>query len=125
MKIIIIIIIVIEYNYHCFGFHADTDLREVMKATLRITECYNLGLELRIPPDILDKLEKDFPNPSTFHRKMLMHWLCTGCASWLLLVNALREPLVDEKELANKITSDHPCECSILLNYFTIFCEYL
>ena len=86
----------------------DTDLREVMKATLRITECYNLGLELRIPPDILDKLEKDFPNPSTFHRKMLMHWLCTGCASWLLLVNALREPLVDGKELANKITSDHP-----------------
>ena len=102
-------------------FYADTDLREVMTATLGVTECYNLGLELHIPPDILDKMEKDFPNPSKFHRKMLMHWLCTGCASWLLLANALRRPLVNENELADQITTDHPCECSILLNYLLSF----
>ena len=95
-----------------------------MTATLEVTDCYNLGLELHIPPDVLDNMEKDFPNPSKFHRKMLMHWLCTGCASWLLLANALREPLVNEKGLADQITINHPCECSILLNYFTIICEY-
>ena len=102
-------------------FYADTDLREVMTATLGVTECYNLGLELHIPPYILDMMEMDFPNPSKFHRKMLMHWLYTGCASWLLLANALRRPLVNENELADQITTDHPCECSILLNYLLSF----
>ena len=123
VMIIIIIIMVIEY-YHYFDFHADTDLREVMTATLGVSECYNLGLELCIPPDILDNMENDCPNPSTFHRKMLRHWLCTKCASWLLLANALRRPLVNENGLADKITTDHPCECSILLNYLCIICEY-
>ena len=92
----------------------------VWRATYTITDWYTLGLELHIPPDVLDKIQIDFQTVSVRHRNMLKHWLKTGSATWLALSNALMSPLVDQKGLANDIATNHPCECVLYANIHAI-----
>ena len=107
------------YNLYLSYFDTDVDLRAVLRATHTITDWYNLGLELDIPPPTLNKIQVDYLSVSERHRNMLQYWLNTGSATWLVLANAIMSPLVDKKGLANDIAKNYPCEFT---HYFTFPC---
>ena len=67
---------------------------------------YDIGLELNIPFQMLNVIEKDNPNNcSSCLRKMLMEWLSSSSPdpSWSGLVEALSSEPVGEKRLAREI----------------------
>ena len=72
------------------------DLRSVLNELLLIKEkWYNLGLELDVPVEELEKIESGSSNDqTTCLRKMLTKCLESGQADWRLLCEALRRPLV-------------------------------
>ena len=84
-------------------------------ATHTITDWFYLGIELDIPPNVLNKIKLDCQSVSERHCNMIQYWLDTGSATWLALYNALMSPLVDKKGLAKEIAKNHPCEYVYML----------
>ena len=71
---------------------------------------YDIGLELNIPFQTLNVIEKDSPNNcANCLRKMLMDWLSSSSPdpSWSGLVEALSSEPVAEKKLARAIQSKY------------------
>ena len=79
---------------------------------------YDIGLELNIPFQTLNVIEKDNPNNcANCLRKMLMEWLSSSSPdpSWSGLVEALSSEPVREKRLAREIHSKY-CAASDSIN---------
>ena len=57
---------------------------------------------------MLEKIEKDGHNVPDCQRKMSTKWLNTGSANWACLVEALKSPLVNKEEIAEKLAKAHP-----------------
>ena len=86
------------------------DLLAVMNATDTISDWYTLGLTLGIHSHVLDIITMDKSTVLSRQCSMLRHWLDTGHASWMMLVDALRNPLISKDGLAEEIARNHPCE---------------
>ena len=88
--------------------HTDSDLLEVLTATVAVIEWQTLGILLGIDHSKLkiianENLEKYKPCLTD----MLATWLSSGRATWRGLVKALRSPLVDKNDIAEKIARQH------------------
>ena len=91
-----------------------------MKATQTINDwsvLYILGLELGLSSGVLDRIQQDNSKVLDCLRNMLSQWIDAGCASWAILVTALRSSLVQKKGLASEITMNHLCKCEVLTCY--------
>ncbi len=51
---------------------------------------------------------KDNPLASAQTNAIVNAWIQRGEASWATLVRALRDPLVEQLDIANKIAEQHP-----------------
>ena len=98
-------------EYFCFLINntIDIDLLQVRRATVEVTEWYDLGLELGLLPYQLDAIQKDSRVTTDGQRLMLQKWLDTGSASWSSLVKALKSPLINKEKIADEIAKAHPC----------------
>ena len=98
-------------EYFCFLINdtIDIDLLQVRRATVEVTEWYDLGLELGLLPYQLDVIQKDSRVTTDGQRLMLQKWLDTGSASWSSLVEALKSPLINKEKIADEIAKAHPC----------------
>ena len=57
----------------------------------RMVNWYQLGIQLQLPPDKLDKIEEDYPSAETRLSKVLQYWLYTEKnPSWDKICEALR-----------------------------------
>ena len=83
------------------------DLLPVLEATVEVTDWYILGLELGLPDHLLDRIRCDGYDETDRRRKMLLKWLDTGVASWSSLVEALKSPLINKMEVAERIAKYH------------------
>ncbi len=82
---------------------------QVVRATASITDWSLLALLLGISEPDYTRIKSDNPlNASDQHKAIITKWLASGNASWAALVNALRDELVNQQGLANKIAMDHP-----------------
>ena len=100
----------IEYFCFLLNHTIDNDLLQVRRATVEVTEWYDLGLELGLLPYQLDAIQKDSRGVTTEgQRMMLQKWLDTGSASWSSLVKALKSPLINKESIADEIAKAHPC----------------
>ena len=99
----------IEYFCCLINNTIDIDLLQVRRATVEVTEWYDLGLELGLLPYQLDTIQKDSRVTTDGQRLMLQKWLDTGSASWSSLVKALKSPLINKEKIADEIAKAHPC----------------
>ena len=70
------------------------------------THWYNLGLKLGLKPDVLDTIKIQCSgDPSECFQVTLKDYLktITPWPSWMALVEALRSPIVDQPQLAEKV----------------------
>ena len=88
-------------------------LKELVRLT--INDWYNVGLQLELGEEALDKIEKSYHNSSTQQRKMFTLWLhSVGDPSYHTLVTALL--LVNEKQAATDICTQHGMRPSTYFN---------
>ena len=92
--------------------YTEKDIASVMRATHTINDWSTLGIELGLTNDIIVRIKTDYSKHLDCLRNMLSHWIDTGRASWVILVTALRSPLVCKEGLASEITRDYPCKCT-------------
>ena len=88
--------------------HTDSDLREVLRATVAVIEWQTLGIELGIDHSKLKIIAND--NREKYKScltNMLATWLSSGSATWRGLVEAIRSPLVDKNDIAEEIARKH------------------
>ena len=72
------------------------------------TRWYNLGLKLGLKPDVLDAIETQCSeNPDKCFRETLKDYLKTVTPSWRALVEALRSPIVNQPQLAEKVENKY------------------
>ena len=82
-----------------------------MEAIITVTNWFQLGLKLNIPSHELDRIKDDECDEKDRLCGMIRYWLNTGQASWFILVEALKSPLVNMKGLAMKIAGNHSGMC--------------
>ena len=69
---------------------------------------YNLGLQLRVRPETLDRIRARFNDPRDQLREMLKTWLCTSNnTSWKTLTDALKSPAMGESWLAGSLETKY------------------
>ena len=78
------------------------------ESTIEVVDWFALGLALGIPSHELERIKRDGHDERDRHRRMVSFWLGTGEASWKALVQALIDPVVNEDEVAKKISRLHP-----------------
>ena len=82
---------------------------------LTIIDWYNVGLQLELGEEDLDKIEESYHDSSTRRRKMFTLWLhSVADPSYHTLVTALL--LVNEKEAATDICTQHGMRPSTSFN---------
>ena len=82
-----------------------------------VKDWFRLGLELGIPPSVLETIEYDHRNDvEACKRKMVQQWLKQPCPLWCSLVEALNE--IGLKYIASKISEKD----SISKFIFHVFC---
>ena len=109
------------------NFTIVSDLVPVLIATVEVTDWYSLGLTLGLPDYQLDTIRRDGYDETDRKRKMIIKWMDTGLASWSSLVEAVKNPLINKKGVAEQITKDHPCKYIITFIYIIfiiIFISY-
>ena len=92
----------------------EDDLRDVQKAVWDARrKWHNLGLELRIPLSELNTIQDQHKNefPDCL-KAMLIQWLrrSNPPPTWTALAAALRDPILDEEDLAERIETEHHLE---------------
>ena len=86
------------------------DLASVRRETFEASsKWYDVGLELGVPVDELDRIQCDHGLESNVcHREMLKCWLKeSDSTSWTTLIEALRSVVVGENSLAQKLEDKH------------------
>ena len=80
------------------------DLRHVIGAVYPArTKWYNIGLQLDVPVDTLDSIERERGDDGDHLRNMLKWWLKQGAATWRALADALKNPIIGEHQLSKKL----------------------
>ena len=82
-----------------------------MIAIITVTNWNGLGLALGLPPYILGRIKQQYTTVQDQLQDVLSHWIGTGNASWAVIVEALRSPLVNMEGLAKKIACNHLSKC--------------
>ena len=85
----------------------------MLRSVKPVTDWVNLGLALGLPYHELERVEKIGVNEMAKLRKMVSLWLDTGDASWKSLVQALLDPLVNKRDIAQSICRRHPLKQTI------------
>ena len=81
---------------------------------------YNLGLGLGLKFDVLDTIKtRCSGNPMECFRDTLKDYLKTVTPSWRALVEALRSPIVDQPQVAEKVEKKY-CPASRPGKYFVV-----
>ena len=82
----------------------DSDIRDVLTATLDETDWFMLGVQLNVDHAKLERIQMNYPGRAQECQYHMLHtWIDTGNASWIELVTALRSPLINNKKLAQEI----------------------
>ena len=82
----------------------DSDIRDVLTATLGETNWFMLGVQLKVDHAKLERIQMDYPQRAQECQYHMLHtWIDTGNATWSELVTALRSPLIDNEKLAQEI----------------------
>ena len=69
---------------------------------------YNLGLQLGVRPETLDRIRARFNDPRDQLREMLKIWLTTSDnPSWKTLTDALKSPVMGESQLAGGLETKY------------------
>ena len=69
---------------------------------------YNLGLQLGVRPETLDRIRARFNDPRDQLREMLKIWLTTSDnPSWKALTDALKSPAMGESQLAGGLETKY------------------
>ena len=110
----IYIIKLVLYEKNVFFFHynliyTEADLSELLKvtSTFRCVSWKVLGLKLGLNEDDLERIEKLHSTSEERMYTMLKDWINTGWANWGELVDTLKSPLLEEDEIAEKITKSY------------------
>ena len=80
---------------------------QVARATISITDWSFLALLLGLSEADYRCIVSDNGTINLQRKAIIIKWLQTGEASWAALVSALRDELVNEQTLANKIAHQH------------------
>ena len=83
-----------------------SDLKKVRSKTYEVRSKWrDIGLELGVPEDTLDCIERENYDISSRFQKMYSHWLKTTDPkpTWKALVTALEEPAIGEYGLADTL----------------------
>ena len=81
----------------------DTDMRDVLTATISETRWFMLGVALNVEQHQLRRIESRYRDPQECLNHMIYSWISSGNATWSGLVEALRSPLMDNHKLAQEI----------------------
>ena len=92
----------------CFIIIAEEDLIHILRSVMSVTDWFSLGLALGLPCSSLKRVKKDENDVTSRLRETLSLWLDTGDASWKSLVQALLDPVVNKKDIAQSICEQHP-----------------
>ncbi len=68
---------------------------------------FGLGLALGLPTNVLKKIVDRRFNENDRHRMIIYLWLHIGTASWKNLALALCHPLVNRRDIAERISGAH------------------
>ena len=68
---------------------------------------YTLGMNLDVPLSSLDQIDHDCKECSMCMIKMLREWINSGTATLAQLVQALREPSINQNAVAKKIEENN------------------
>ena len=81
------------------------DLRLLLKELMRVRgDWHNLGLQLKVRHETLDRIGTQFPDSKDRLLEMLKTWLTTSDnTSWKVLSDALRSPRVGANRLAGSL----------------------
>ena len=91
-----------------FTLNLVNNLCEVLEATADVKEQWEeLGRVLGLDRALLFTISQNHPSILQRHYEMMRHWIKNGKASWEKLVNALKSPLLQEKEAAENITVNY------------------
>ena len=81
-----------------------SDLFSVHEAVhLARSSWYNIGLQLGVPVDTLDSIERERGDDGDHLRNAMKWWLKRGTPTWGALSHALKSPTVGECQLAKKL----------------------
>ena len=81
----------------------ETDMRDVLTATISETRWFMLGVALNVEQHQLRRIKSANRDPQECQNDMLYSWISSGNATWSGLVEALRSPLLDNQQLAQEI----------------------
>ena len=84
--------------------------------------CYNIGTWLKLPPHLLETIEKEASDYATGMEKVISNWLnrnydtkSHGPPTWKMLVEAVQAPNGgNNRALAEKIAKAHPQAVSMM-----------
>ena len=90
---------------------------DVYKAIEEIVdEWYLLGINLSIPPPMLDTIKRDFHRTKDQKTEMIQVWMTGGSMpTWSSLVEALRSPSTDLPRIAERISQEHSKAAIVLM----------
>ncbi len=80
----------------------------VLGSIIKVHDWMSLGLLLKLPLYELEGIRRDGYYERDRLQMMVSQWLDSGTASWRALVQALLDPLLNEEELARRISEEHP-----------------
>ena len=87
---------------------AEDDLIHVLHSVEPVSDWFSLGLALGLPRSSLKRVKEDENSVTSRLRETVSLWLDTGDASWKSLVQALLDPLVNKRDIAQSICERHP-----------------
>ena len=89
-------------------FNTVNNLCEVLEATADVKEQWlELGRVLGLDRSLLTTISQNHPSILQRHYEIMRHWIKHGKASWEILVDALKSPLLQEIEAAENITMNY------------------
>ena len=86
-----------------FNSFLETDMRDILTATISETRWFMLGVALNVEQHQLRRIESRYRDPQESLNHMLYSWISSGKATWSGLVEALRSPLMNNQQLAQEI----------------------
>ena len=86
-----------------FNSFLETDMRDILTATISETRWFMLGVALNVEQHQLRRIESHYRDPQESLNHMLYSWISSGNATWSGLVEALRSPLMNNQKLAQEI----------------------
>ena len=93
----------IHINHFFENPFLDSDLCDVLIATISETRWFMLGVALHVEQHQLKRIKSNNRDAQECQNDMLYSWISTGNATWSGLVEALRSPLLDNQQLAREV----------------------